>query len=226
MKKAFVVFLVLFLSCTITATADEPIYLWKEVIPQKDRITTRWAFVVDSSHSVAQTGLFGGIIEAYRITTAQPQDQLKFCMYAFNNSNCHTYRPWEEASVNAFDDAIRWLYKRANQGTMSYGALAIEAALKQPHKKLSVIIITDGGFTEGGAAIKKVIKRTQKWRVEKGYGKALICTIGIENMLCRPAYPKPTNTICQGWLKEIGSKGNGGYYYVYKRKRKLSKKER
>jgi hypothetical protein len=153
-------------------------------------------------------------------------DELKFCMYAFNDSGCHTYKPWEDWSVDGFDEAAKWLYKPAQQGTMSYGAKAIVDALLQPHKELSVIIITDGGFTEGGDEVKKRIKETQKWRVEKGYGKALICTIGIENMLCRPAYPKPTNKICQGWLQDIGKKGNGGYFYVYKRRKKLPKKEK
>ncbi len=224
MDKAVVVLLAcLSVFIATPATADEPVYQWKEVVPKKARMSTRWAFVVDTSSSVAQTGLFGGIIQAYKTTTQYPLDELQFCMYAFNDANCHKYKGWEDASVDAFSDAVSWLYQKKNQGTMSYGSRAIRAALEQPFRGLTVVIITDGGFTEGGAKIKKVINSTQKWRVTKGYGEALICTVGIENMLCWPTYPKPANSVCQGWLAHIGKKGNGGYYYVYKRRRKKAK---
>jgi hypothetical protein len=228
MYKTVVGFLAILLVSSISpaGAADEPVYQWKTVIKQKARLSTRWAFVVDTSDSIAGQGLFGGIIQAYRMTVQSPQDELRFCMYAFNNEGCHTYRKWEQASPDAFNDAVKWLYKKENQGTMSFGVRAIGEALTQPQKGLTVIIITDGGFTEGGEEVKKRIEEVQKWRVLKGYGRAVICTIGIENMLCRPYYPKPSNKTCQGWLKDIGKKGEGGYYYVYKREEKAHKKER
>lgn len=223
MKRLAVVVASILLASTSIANPDEPIYKMKMVVKPKERFTNRWAFVVDTSHSIVEKGLFGGILTAYRTATQMPTDQLKFCMYAFNNRGCYKYRKWEDASVEAFDGSVRWLYNPKNQGTMSYGSGAIEAALHQKYDKLTVIIITDGGFTEGGEPIKKVIDKAQDWRKKAGYGPAIICTIGIENHNCWPTYPKPYDVVCQRWLEDIGKKGDGGYFYVFKPTEKKEK---
>ena len=224
-RLAVVGTLMLLFSVPTLANPDEPIYKMKVVVPPKDRVTIRWAFVVDTSSSIVEMGLFGGILKAYNTATQRPSDHLCFCMYAFNDRGCHTYKGWEDASVEAFDGSIAWLYDKKNQGTMSHGTAAIVAALKQKQKELTVIIISDGGFTEGGEKVKKAIKDTQAWREKVGLGAALICTIGIENHLCYPQYPKPSNETCQGWLSDIGKTGGGGYFYIYKREEKTEKEK-
>jgi hypothetical protein len=110
---------------------------------------------------------------------------------------------------------------------MSYAAGALNAALRQKVKKLTVIIISDGGFTECGykpavatlKPINNVIASAQKWRIDKGYGEAIITTIGIENLVGWPSYPKPSDKMCQGWMRSIGTNGHGGYFFVHEKKK-------
>jgi len=211
----------------------KPTYLMSMPEAPQARLTTKWAFVVDTSHSITNFGLFNGILKAFVEATARPTDQLKFCLYAFNNQGCFTYRKWDlmPARVDQrgkvtkeWKQIVDWLY--ANTGTMSFGGGAINAALRQKTKDLTVIVVSDGGFTEGGDAIKGIIKAAQEWRVKQGYGEAIITTIGIENMACVPNYPKPTNATCQGWMRDIGKTGYGGYFYVYEKPKEEKKKKK
>ncbi len=227
MRKAVavVVFISLFFSIA-TATPDRPVYkMATKVLPEPGAISTRWAFVIDTSQSIVRFNLFGGILSGFTKSTVYPTDQFKFCMYAFNNQNCWSYRKWNY--LPAYKDVdgkvtkkwrklIGWIY--GNTGTMSYGSGAINDALHQKVTKLTIVIISDGGFTEGGTMVMKIIKDAQEWRVAEGYGRAVITTIGIENMACRPIYPKPNNAICQKWMRDIGVTGLGGYRYVYRNK--------
>ena len=218
-------------------TTKQPTYLMSMKAKPKVRLTTRWAFVFDTSQSINIFGLHGGVLKAFVTATSRPVDQFRFCMYAFNDKGCWTYRKWSSLPARLGRNGkvtkrwraiVNWLYHPKNTGTMSFGGGAINAALHQKVKKLTVIIISDGGFTEGGKKIKAVIKAAQAWRVKSGYGKAVITTIGIENMACRPLYPKPTNKTCQGWMSSIGKTGHGGYFYIYKKrpKKKKSKKKK
>jgi len=110
------------------------------------------------------------------------------------------------------------------------GAKAIEKTLRLKKKHLTIIIITDGGFTSacyghGFGKIKKVIKEGQKWRVKQGWGKAVICTIGVENK-GYTAGGKPTDKECQAFLRKVGKKYGGGYCLVRKVKKRKKKKKK
>jgi hypothetical protein len=84
----------------------------------------------------------------------------------------------------------------------------------QTKEKLTLMLISDGGFSEGISRIKRIIAAGQKWRTDHGFDPAVICAIGIENTKSKPWYPKPTDAVCQQGMREIGVEGEGGYFYV------------
>jgi hypothetical protein len=95
--------------------------------------------------------------------------------------------------------------------------LAIRDALLQRKKNLTVIIISDGGFSEPFNEILSEIATWQLWRENEGLGRAVIASIGIENHLSReskPPYPKDTDNVCQDRMEQLGVEGKGGYFLV------------
>ena len=96
-----------------------------------------WAFVVDSSHSTWD--IAGRVIVGFQAAVGAPSDQLKFCAYVFNNSGCHKFRPWEWASVDAFEATKAWIQK--NKGVSSYAEVAIwDALLGRSRCRLTITI--------------------------------------------------------------------------------------
>ena len=154
---------------------------------------------------------------AFKTATAYPSDELIFCAYLFGDENHHKYKKWQTGNPNTFKDMINWLRKGA--GTFSYGDKSIGLALREKVKKLTIILITDGGFTsacydKGFSAIENTIRNAQIWRNKNGYGEAIIVTIGLENKHYY-AGGKPKDEDCQNFLKKIGTKYGGGYWLVY-----------
>lgn len=194
----------------------------------KERFTKNWAFVIDSSHST--WALAAKVMKAFNTATGFPSDQLRFCAYVFNDPGWTSkhYRDWVDASPEEFDKTQRWI--RNTRGVGSIATPALVRALQQPVKELTVLIISDGGFTDGGGkggqgigVVKAIIEAGQKWRERQGYERALIVSIGIENALCWPYYPKLSNTDCQKGMRDIGVDGLGGYFYIHKIRHQVRK---
>jgi len=190
----------------------------------KERFTKNWAFIVDSSHST--WAVAGKILRAFHTATGFPADHLRFCSYVFNNEGWtdKNYRDWVDASPDEFLKTQKWIRER--RGVNSNAAHAVRRALRQPVKELTILIISDGGFSDGGviggkgiSLIKRLIKEGQNWRVANGLSRAIICTIGIENVLSWPTYPKLPNAVCQQGMRDIGVEGRGGFFYVHRLKR-------
>jgi len=204
-------------------TKIEHVFEWG--VDPKARLTTKWVFVVDRSSSLwhkPDRGVLKGLRQAFKFATQYPEDELSFSIYKFHDKNKEKFRNWKHASVKEFKKAEKWIME--GHGIYSYGKEAINKALRQKVKELSVIIITDGGFTSassgrGFGAVQQVIENAQAWRIEKGYGEAIICTIGIENKDYFGG-GKPDDKVCQEYLKKIGSRYNGGYLYVRKKSAK------
>ena len=175
----------------------------KVVVEPKNRLTSKWAFVIDTSSSIWK--VFSKTRKAFVEITSYPTDELEFSIYAFNHQNHEKYRDWAWASENEFNKADKWVNDPKNRGVLSFGARAIQWAIKgfapitdkygiirgvsqnSIRAQLTVIIITDGGFTENRrtndmADIRDAIESAQQWRVNRGYPRALIATIGIENL--------------------------------------------
>jgi hypothetical protein len=156
---------------------------------------------------------------AWLEATKNPTDQLEYSIVAFNNQNMDRFRDWEWASEESFTSAYEWIIADKHGGVLSYGATAITTAIQQERDMLTVVLITDGGFTEVSRAggnwdvMRRVFVDAQKWRDTKGLGEAIVTTIGISN----PNYTagnKPSDKDCQAFLREIGTRYGGGYTRV------------
>lgn len=198
------------------------------VEPPTIRLTNTWAFIFDTSSSMKQDRVakahYGFVSATNHAGTGV--DEWKFCVFTFNDRGVDRFRDWEEASVDSFKAAHKWSNKPWQRGTLSYADAAIKKALQLKKKDLTVILITDGGFSNGSGGdgmdrVKKIINEGQAWRVKHGYGKAIIACIGIQNLYYRAGYKKP-DPICQRGLQEIGIAHSGGYFYVHKGKFKRS----
>ena len=202
------------LSAGFSQTAEINI---QEIVAPSVRLTTHWCFVVDNSHSMRDVSnkALGAFLEA----TRQPTDQLEFAIYAFSDRSMERFLDWQWATEESLAAAATWINTHERPDILSYGAVAIREAIKQERDELTVLLITDGGFTEASMAggswdvIRRAIKEGQDWRAKVGLGEAIIVSIGIEN----PHYSagnKPSNEQCQSFLREIGAQYRGGYYYV------------
>lgn len=184
-----------------------------EIVQGKRRLTTKWCFVIDSSHST--WNIAGRVMSAMDAALEYPTDQLRFSVYTFNNRGVHRFRDWVDASADEFKSARDFV--RDNRGVSSWVGGAMRDALHQNTNNLTIILISDGGFTEPFSEVRVTIRDGQKWREDSGLGRAIICSIGLENMLCRnsrPPYPKDENSTCQARMREIGGDNDGGFYYV------------
>jgi hypothetical protein len=218
----------LFLSCLISLSVFGTMLFGQEppsdisvemVVAPKQKLTKHWAFVVDNSHSTR--GVFDKVRGAFIEATSVPFDEMEFCMIAFNNRGMERFRDWTWASDEEFAASMVWLAED-KIGVLSYGARAITMALEQERDELTIVLITDGGFTEacydrGFGAIEKAIVDGQRARAEKGLGPALICCLGISN----PGYTtggKPSDEVCQEFLRRTGLLYEGGYFVVRSKK--------
>lgn len=203
-----------------SSAQDQPRPIWHndthqmfEVVRGGERLTTKWCFVIDSSHST--WNIAGRVMSAMDAALSYPTDQLRFSVFTFNNRGVHRFRDWTDASANEFGLARDFV--RDNKGVSSWVGGAMHDALHQPLTELTIVLISDGGFTEPFSEVISVIRDGQRWREDNNLSRAIICSIGLENMLCRngnPPYPKDENSVCQDRMRQIGVDNHGGYYYV------------
>jgi len=176
-------------------------------------LTKNWAFIIDTSHSMNQDRVEKAH-KAFQIATQFPTDELNFCMYTFNDQGVDRFRDWKKASPDEFKAAHNWARKKWQRGVLSYAGAAIRKALHLEKRELTIIIISDGGFTEGYKKIKDIITEGQGWRVKYGFGRAIIACIGIQNLYYRTGGKEPDYEN-QQWLHDIGVDNHGGYSYVH-----------
>jgi len=197
--------------------APDPIPPPYEMIVEPDGgITNRWVLVMDTSHSMR--GVFAQTMKAYLEITEFPTDELFFSLVTFNNRGMEQFKDWVGASEDEFTKASDLIEKEARRGVLSYGATALRMALRQERDELTIIVITDGGFTEACegrefGSIRRVLEENQQWRIDQGFGEAKICFIGIENKGYTTG-GKPTDEQCQAFFREIGTRWKGGYFLV------------
>lgn len=183
-----------------------------------ERFTKNWCFVIDNSESVRD--IFGQVRAGFLSIVNQNTDHMFFSAISFNNRGGERFRDWVAASPEEFAATDRWL--TTCRGVLSYGVTALRMALTQERSELTVIILTDGGFTEACinrgnfGQITSVIEECQAWRENRGFGAAIICTIGIENI----GYTignKPPDEVCQAYLRGLGERYGGGYILTRRR---------
>lgn len=179
------------------------------------RFTTHWVFLVDTSYSTHK--VFNKVKAGFFEALNSKIDELYFSVITFNNEYDQDEwpgngeeRPFTEANL---EEADQWINDHC--GILSYGAKALEMAIRRNTANLTVILISDGGFTEatgrhGFGAILNAIDTSQQWRINRGLNPAVLCCIGVENKAY--GWPKQPDEICQGVLKGIGERWGGGYF--------------
>lgn len=182
------------------------------------QLTTNWCFLVDTSHSMR--GVFDKARLAFFEATSYPTDQLRFSVITFDNRGMERFQDWKDASQEEFRKTSNWIREREEYRILSYGVKAIEMALDLQVQNLTILVISDGGFTEVSTSgrrwdvIREAFSQGQQRRLNRGLGSAIITTIGIENPEYR-AGNKPSDAECQAFLKEIGERYAGGYFLVH-----------
>lgn len=190
--KHFSLALLLFIAA-ITFADDAPVYTVKRTddptvevvdLPTPGALKKNWVFIVDTSDSME--GVFHKALKGWNHVTQAPTDDWSFCVYVFNNSGHDKHTKWLVASPANFERVKKWVKQPSQRGVNSNGRLSIEKALRLTRSELSIILITDGGFTtacenRGFGKIRQTIIDGQAWRKENKLNQATITTIGISN---------------------------------------------
>lgn len=223
MRKLLIMALFLF-TFLFPSSGDVGDIKMSEIISPIEPLSTRWTFIVDGSSSLwykprqNTCKMLNKSRLAFILSISQPSDDLKFSIFLFGDKNYFKYKKWQSLDLRKkpLDNLLKWLQKGA--GTFSHGKRSIELALHQKITNLSIILITDGGFSSacygrGFDEIEKTIIDSQAWRLANGLNMAIIRTIGLENRHYT-AGGKPNDVDCQAFLKKIGTRYHGGYWLV------------
>jgi Mg-chelatase subunit ChlD len=186
-------------------------------------MTTKIAFVVDTSGSMNNSGRVQMGITFARDLLGRPGDELLVQMFAFKSG--FTRWPgvapdprevrlgpppphgWTEfPSRIAQENAQQWLTGQgANGGTNPVGAMT--AALQLDQRDLTVVLITDGEFGSNVPAFLTTIEASQIAREKRGLGRATIFVIGTG--------PSAEN---EAHLGTVGRRYGGGLHIIRPRR--------
>jgi hypothetical protein len=208
-----------------------------EIIPTKF-VSTNVVFVIDGSSTIRNSrGLKGKFFRAWsNITKKLASDEWYFSAYLFSDKGKEKYYDWRPAGgINKGPKELAKLYRWiiGNKQVRSYGNKAMSMAIKNKNhlnknqmmaRTLTVILITDGGFTEATRSARykpcyEAIVKAQAWRKANELFEATILTIGLENKIYWSRDVKRPDSECQEFLKKVGKKYNGGYYLVRDKKK-------
>lgn len=166
------------------------------VVAPTERMTRRIMLVVD--HSGSMRGHYDEALSAVREIAEQPTDELTLGCIAFSGQTT-SFGKWVSLpSAEGLNELSQWLQTRAPHGE-TFVIPALTQALAEPHRDLSVVLVSDGVFTrEGTTAIVEAIESAQLKRVKHGHGRAVIAVYGI-------GHRKAT-------LEAIAEAGKGGYF--------------
>lgn len=190
------------------------------VVSPAEPLSKYWIFVVDGSNSM--DGIFTRVRRAFFTAAEQGTDEWEFAAITFDDARMERFRDWAKATPDEFTAAEQWIESRERnrKPVLSYGATAIRMALAQRQRELTIVLITDGGFTEVSRAdgnfqvMRDVFEAGQAHRLNSGLPYALVCCIGIENKNYT-AGRKPPDADCQAFLREMGERWRGGYFLVH-----------
>ena len=239
-----------------SSVVNESVVVQTVVKPKPGAISHNIVFVIDASSTMYDEDeiqkkfhlAWSTIVNKF----AGPHE-LYFRVYLFSDKREEMRSKWIDAGgplgLEKFQMAKRWI--DANAGVRSWGLRSLRWAMrdkcpldKNPasNTRLTVVLITDGGFTEAAgnrhknkkraAAIDrlafgtylqtgsfevfdKAIAIEQDRRKRNGLARASIITIGIQND--DPDWGtgvKRPDSECQAWLRKTGEKYGGGYLFV------------
>ncbi len=206
-----------------------------EMVPTKF-VSNNIVFVIDGSSTMRNSkGLKPKFYRAWQsITSKLAGDEWYFSAYLFGDKGKEKFYPWVAAGGKRSVAELTKLYKWSTKSrdVRSFGNAALSMAIKgrnplnknkMMYRTLTVILITDGGFTEaigptGYSSSYQAVANAQQWREGRGLFEATILTIGIENKIYWSSKVKRPDAECQTFLQTLGTKYNGGYYLVRDKK--------
>ncbi len=220
------------------------------VKPEPFAISSNIVFLVDASSSISNSNdIKKRFNKAWDYITAQfAMDELYFSVCVFHDKGKSKFRPWVHAGgmqgIKEFAKAKAWILK--NTGLYSWARKALGKSLRQinhlnknynERMRLTVVIISDGGFTEAAKYIPKtkkvkgknvkesyykpiwdMIVSSQRWRISRGMAQASILTVGITNKYAWSYSVKRPDSECQDFLKAVGKSYGGGYVLIKDKK--------
>jgi len=181
-----------------------------EVVPPGQPLNNRLLFLVDRSGSM-HGGNFNRALLAVEYIAGQEFDDVEIGVIAFNDaplrwagkpeSGAQEVKPgWAIPTPEAIAEVNAWLAQLGSGGdTLIINPLV--AALHEPRKTLSIVLVTDGLFgRERIDEILQAIVAGQAWRDQNGYEPAVILCYGVGTAAFSDA------------LAKIAQMGNGGYF--------------
>lgn len=195
------------LQAVAVASAAPPEQVVTVVAPQA-RPTKRMLFVVDASQSMTRS--FSAALAAVRKVSSQPVDELNIGVIVFADFEEHlrwVYRGKRWAKLpdaKAVKAATAWL-QRACVGTSTFVIPPLKDALADKASKLTIVLVSDGLFSESDPQVLKAIEKAQRKRVKAKLPRALIITYGVGR-----AGSAALNS--QSTMAKIGRAGRGGFY--------------
>ena len=206
-----------------------------EVVPAKF-ISPNIVFVIDCSSTMRNSkGLRSKFYKAIETIKGKlAGDAWYFSAYFFGDKNREEFYPWTPAGGPGSKRELEKLYRTAlkSKQIRSFGKKALSLAIRSKNplswnpsmsRTLTVIIISDGGFSEAVGPMRynstyDAVIMAQKWREANELFEATIWTIGLENKIQWSAKVKRPDAECQAFLKTLGTKYNGGYCLVRDKK--------
>jgi Mg-chelatase subunit ChlD len=190
-----------------------------QVVAPEVRVTKRLLFVVDASGSM-EGQRFANACSGVLEIASQPIDEMEIGLIAFEDDHARwpgvpDPAPAEGASApegerqlpsgwarlpskDAVDAASAWLAARPPRGGTQV-IPALTAALTEPRRELTVVLVTDGQFyQEDDAEVLAAIERAQQARAARGWGRAVIVVYGVGDV--------------HDVLKDVAKRGKGGYF--------------
>lgn len=246
------ILLLLFISPVVAQdrSKSKPIEVVAElkVNPEPYSVSHNVIFLVDASSSINRNKYaVAKFNAAWKIITNEiVSDHIYFRTYVFHDKGMFNRTKWAEGSPRDLKKSYKWI--KNNTGIYSWGLEALVAALRDKNpldknpasqKRLTIVLITDGGFTEASdkdengrtgsfKVLDRAIATTQASREKDGLEPATIVAIGLENKAADITYGtsvKRPDKECQAWLAKIGKKYKGGYFFVKVKNEVLPKED-
>ena len=171
------------------------------VVRGQSRVSKHILFVVDVSGSMYGRA-FTRAVSSVRSLAGQPTDEMQVGVIAFADTAVR-WSPTKHSTWAKLPDkkalvaVENFLYQQGPGGGTKV-VPALELALQDPKPQLTVVLVTDGIFSEPDADVLKAVEKEQKQRVKKKRGRALIAVLGVGSK--------------QAILEKLGKTGKGGYY--------------
>ena len=175
------------------------------VVRASSRFSKHVLFVCDVSASMYGRP-FDSALSAFKMVASQPVDDMQVSVIAFSD----TITRWAPSkktkwaklpSKTHVKAADKWL-RRQGPGGGTNVVPAMELALKETTGPLTIVLVTDGIFSEDDDDVVKAITKGQAARKKAKKSQAVISVLGIGTK--------------RAILERIAKDGKGGYYRTAK----------